>query len=271
MNQIASWDMADTWQRSYEQVFVPGVTEALARRLVDMAQAPPNAHILDVACGTGVVTYRFAEQVGIAGQFVGFDLDEGMLEVARAKHPEIAIEWRQGDVLNLPFQDERFDIVTCQLGLMSFEDRVGGLQEMYRVLMPGGKLLVLVWGPIEHNPCFLVAANEFDRFAGVDYGDGIRNGMFVLGDLTKLRALAEEAGFPNVTFRSVAGEAMFPSTRAIVHLFGGLMQLQIDEATQADLLAGVTASLQEFIDSTGMLRSPIEVNLMQVRKPVATR
>lgn len=264
MSENVKWKVTGTGPEVYEQVFVPAVMQTWANRLVDLAKARSGTRILDVACGTGVVTYQFAERNGNNGQIVGYDINPEMLAIAQAKQSNASIEWRQGNVLELPFQDGAFDIVTCQHGLMFFEDRVRGLQEMYRVLAPGGSLLVLVWGPIEDNTGFLSAAKGFGQYAGIEVGNSIR-GMFVLGDIQQMRSLAEAAGFQDGVIKSIAAQAHFPSVEDFVHGFGALMQPAIDEATQLALLTDITTALQSYVNHEGLV-FPMEAILIHVRK-----
>ncbi|MBZ0283408.1 MAG: class I SAM-dependent methyltransferase [Anaerolineae bacterium] len=263
MNESAKWKVTGTLPEIYEH-FVPATMRAWANRLVDLVELKPGKRILDVACGTGAVTHLFAEHNGNNGQIVGYDINPEMLAIAQAKLPNIGIEWQLGNALELPFQDGAFDIVTCQHGLMFFEDRVRGLQEMYRVLAPGGKLLVLVWGSIEDNPGFLVAAEGFGRYAGIESGNSIR-GMFVLGDISQMRSLAETAGFQDAIIETVAAQAHFSSVEEFVHGFGALIQPAIDEATQLALLTEITTALQSYVNHEGLI-FPMEAVLMHVRK-----
>lgn len=264
MSEGVKWKVTGTGPEVYEQVFVPAVMQTWANRLVDLAKARSGVRILDVACGSGVVTHLFAEHVGKMGQIVGYDINPDMIAIAQAKQRDAAIEWRQGNALELPFQDGAFDIVTCQHGLMFFEDRVRGLQEMHRVLAPGGSLLVLVWGPIEDNPGFLAAAEGFGRYAGIEPGNSIR-GMFVLGDIRQMRSLAEAAGFRDAVIETVAAQAHFPSVEDFVHGFGALMQPPIDEATQLELLTEIATALQPYVNHDGLV-FPMETILMHIWK-----
>ena len=80
------------------------------------------------------------------GTLVATDLNQAMLEYARAKFgPEAAVEWKQADATDLPFDDQSFDAVVCQFGLMFFPDKERALCETYRVLKPGGVFLFSVW------------------------------------------------------------------------------------------------------------------------------
>lgn len=264
MSQSAEWKVIGTFPEIYEQVFVPATMRAWANYLVNLVELKPGTRILDVACGTGVVTHQIAEHGGKTGQIVGYDINPEMLAIAQAKQSNTSIEWQLGDASRLPFQDESFDIVTCQFGLMFFEDRATNLREMYRVLAPGGQLAILVWGAIEHNPGFLAVAEGFRRHVSGEASDSIR-GSFVLGDSQEMRSLADAAGFRDATIQEVAAEAHFPSVELLVDGYGAMLLSVIDEATYMRLITDVTAALQSYVDGKELVY-PMEAILMQVRK-----
>ena len=135
----------------YDRLMVPLIfalyAQDLARRA---AQAHPDT-VLEVAAGTGVVTRALGRALGKA-RIVATDLNQPMLEFARARHPQAGlIEWRQADALDLPFTDRSFDAVICQFGAMFFPDKQQGYREARRVLKPGGTYLFNVWDRIEDN------------------------------------------------------------------------------------------------------------------------
>ena len=104
--------------------------------------------MLDVAYGTGIAARVAAQRVGHGGLVAGLDINPGMLAVARSTPASGApIEWHEAAADALPFSDETFDLVLCQLGLQFFPDRLGALRDMRRVLAPSGRTLVLVPGP----------------------------------------------------------------------------------------------------------------------------
>src|SRR5262249_1850701 len=147
---------------------VPTIFRPWAEALLTLAALQPGERILDVACGTGVVARLAAVQVGPTGQVRGVDLNPGMLAVARSVPAPTGavITWQEGTATALPLEDAAFDVVLCQQGLQFFPDRVAALQEMHRVLVPGGRLALSVWGPIASSPGFAVLAEALARHVG---------------------------------------------------------------------------------------------------------
>jgi demethylmenaquinone methyltransferase / 2-methoxy-6-polyprenyl-1,4-benzoquinol methylase len=108
------------------------------RRLAAQAAVSPGDRVLDACCGTGDLAVA-ASKAG--GRVTGLDFSERMLERARRKAPEL--EWVQGDLLALPFDESSFDAATVGFGIRNVEDVEAGLRELRRVLRPGGRLAVL--------------------------------------------------------------------------------------------------------------------------------
>lgn len=174
---------------------------------------------MDLACGTGTVTRLALESVGSTGRVVGLDISAGMLTVARSvPSPEGRIEWKEGDALAIPFHDESFDIVTCQLGLQFFPDRAKAVGEMKRVLFPNGRLGVLVWRPILYSPGFAILQRALEHHAGTAAGKWMGS-PFSLGNAQELRTLLQQAGFRDTSIRIGIGTVRFQSIEQFVCLY----------------------------------------------------
>jgi len=106
----SGWQLEGNAPLAYDTHIVDVFLQDYSRRLVEVAGIKPGDRVLDVACGTGVVTRLVANKIGSAGQVVGFDLNAGMLARARAsRETAAAIEWRVGSATDMPFADATFD------------------------------------------------------------------------------------------------------------------------------------------------------------------
>jgi SAM-dependent methyltransferase len=109
------------------------------------------ARLLEIACGTGVVTRKLAASLPASIAIVATDLNQPMIDHAIAMGAVRPVEWRQADALQLPFPDSSFDAVVCQFGAMFFPDKTKAFSEARRVLRPGGAFIFNVWDRIEEN------------------------------------------------------------------------------------------------------------------------
>ena len=104
-------------------------------------QVPPGAQILEVAPGPGYLAIELAR---CGAQVTGLDISTSIVRLAgeQARRCEVPVDFQYGDVAAMPFPDERFDLIVCQAAFKNFADPVGALDEMYRVLRPGGTAVI---------------------------------------------------------------------------------------------------------------------------------
>ena len=135
----------------YERYLVPLIFEPYAKDLAARLASRPPARVLELAAGTGVLTRAMASALPEHASIVATDLNQPMLDHARATGAARAVEWRQADAMKLPFEDGAFDAVVCQFGVMFFPDRAQAYAETRRVLAAGGTFIFNAWDAIEHN------------------------------------------------------------------------------------------------------------------------
>lgn len=143
--QRYGWDKAaacyeQSWQRQLEPA---------QARLLALAAPRRGERVVDVACGTGLVTFAAAAAAGPAGSVVGVDLSEAMVDLANARAGERGlghVRFERMDAENLALPDSSFDVALCALGLMYVPDAGRAVAEMVRVVVPGGRVAAVVWG-----------------------------------------------------------------------------------------------------------------------------
>jgi ubiquinone/menaquinone biosynthesis C-methylase UbiE len=143
--QRYGWDKA---AGSYEQFWQQQLRPA-HDLLMELAAIQSGDRVLDVAAGTGLITFRAAAAAGSAGYVVGTDISDMMVEsisqeaaVRKLTH----VTAKRLDAEQLDFSDDSFDVALCALGLMYVPDPLAALREMHRVLRPGGRAVAAVWG-----------------------------------------------------------------------------------------------------------------------------
>ena len=198
---------------SYHELLVPALMDEWAPRVADAAAIRQGDRVLDVACGTGVLARAAASRAGSTGAVTGLDFSPGMLAVAARVSP--GLRWQQGTAEALPFPDQSFDAVVSQFGLMFFPDRVGALREMMRVLVPGGRLAVAVWGSLADTPAYAAEVALVDRLAGATAAEALRS-PFVLGEPARMTELFAAAAIPGARIRSQQGRGRFSSIRIML-------------------------------------------------------
>lgn len=135
----------------YDKHMVPLIFEAYAADLVERLMTRPLTRVLEIAAGTGVVTRAMAVKLTENVSIVATDLNQPMIDHAAALGTRRAVEWRQANALQLPFQNETFDAVVCQFGVMFFPDKSRAYTEARRVLRSGGVFIFNVWDKIAEN------------------------------------------------------------------------------------------------------------------------
>lgn len=135
----------------YDRFLVPLIFEPYADDLARRVASRPAGRVLEVAAGTGVATRALASALPQHVAIVASDLNQPMLDHASRIGTKRPVEWRQADVMTLPFDDETFDAVVCQFGVMFFPDKSAAYSEIRRVLKPRGRFIFSVWDRIEEN------------------------------------------------------------------------------------------------------------------------
>jgi SAM-dependent methyltransferase len=255
MMMASAWTASGTPGEVYQREMVPAIFARWAPDLIELAGLRPGERVLDVACGTGVVTRLAAERVGPTGKVTGLDINKEMLAAARAQWSPPTVEWVEGSALTVPLPDGAVDAVVCQQGLQFFPDRAAAVREMHRVLVPGGRLALAVWRSVAHQPAFHALAAALAMRIGAE-----RAALppFGFGDRDALRAVVVGGGFREVRIRVEVKTVRFPSAAGFVRtivtgapsMLGALAE-QGDEALDA-IANEVADGVRDWIDDDGL-------------------
>ncbi len=270
-SESTGWQLEQNGSEAYEQYLVPPIFAPWAARLIEMSGVHEGDQVLDVACGTGIVARHAASRVGSSGSVVGLDINEGMLTVARETAADIQslIEWQQGDATDLPFPDEQFDIVCCQQALQFFDEPVAAVEEMQRVLTPGGCVTLSVWRPLDYQPAYVALAEALEAYIGDDAGNMMRS-PFPTWDREDLRTLFRDAGSDDVSVTIEIGSVRYPSVEEFVRREAASSPLAepiaaVEREVREELVREVEDSANEYIDDEGIV-SPMESYVVTARR-----
>lgn len=254
--------------------FDPAFGRRFAERALDALVVVRGASILDVACGTGIFARLAARVAGPGGRVVGLDAPGPALDVARRVDITGMVDWRSWDGGALPVPEATFDVAACQHALQRFPDPVPVLEAMARTLVPGGRMGVMTWGPIEENPAFAAQLDAAIK-SGLE-GSGVVEMLLQACSLHRvehLQSLAREAGLHDVTCRSVRMLAALPPVSEWVRVYPSLPPLagawqDCDQQTRIQFLSRAAELLRPF-EHDGVLRVQASSRLLVARAPQA--
>ena len=253
---------------NYERYFVPAIGTPFATTLLDAVGLHRGERVLDVACGTGVVTRLAAERVDPDGAVGGLDVNPAMLAVARSVSSSGApIEWHEASAESLPLADGSFDVVLSSLGLQFVSGKLLALGEMRRVLAPNGRLAIATVGPTPQP--FAILEQALARHVKPEAAAFMRV-VFSLHEPQELEKLATDAGFTDVEVRSEALTLSFPGPGDFLWQYVHSTPLaaavaRIDDEGRAALQRDVVSGLEPFVKG-GDLAFDVNAVLSTARK-----
>ncbi|HYZ91054.1 MAG TPA: methyltransferase domain-containing protein [Actinomycetota bacterium] len=240
---------------NYERYFVPAIGAPVADDLVDAAAIRPGERVLDVACGTGIVTRLAQERVGSEGTVAGLDPNPGMLAVARqAASPKPPVDWYEAPAEAIPLPDQSFDVALCGMGLQFFSDKEAALGEIRRVLVRNGRLVANLPGPTP--PPLEAMAESLTEHIGPDVA-GFVHLVFSLHDPDEIQRLATAAGFNEAHAQSAPKHLELPRPQDFLWQYINSTPLaaflsEVDDQRRAALTNDYAARCREFVKNGGM-------------------
>ncbi len=201
--QRYGWDLA---AEDYEHLWQAPLAEAQAAMLA-LASLKSGDHVLDVACGTGLVSFEAARAVGTNGYVLGIDLSGRMLDSAARRAREVRLSncsFVRMDAETLDLPDAQYDVVLCGLGLMYMPHPERALREMRRVLRPGGRMSLAVWG--ERSKC---GWSSLFPIVDAEVSSEVCPLFFSLGQQDTLARLCADANFEAIEHRRISTTLAF--------------------------------------------------------------
>jgi ubiquinone/menaquinone biosynthesis C-methylase UbiE len=249
--QRYGWDKAAA-------VYEAGWRDSLAlvqSRLIEVASARPGEAVLDIACGTGLVTFPLAQAVTGSGRVMATDISQSMVDIIRRESEKRGlrhIESFRADaeaLENAP--DNTFDLVTCALGFMYFPEPDRALKEIRRVLKPGGRVVIAVWGARKN-------CGWAEIFPIVDrrVQSAVCPMFFHLGTGRALAWQMENAGFTSVSDERLSTELPYADEDAAADaaFVGGPVALaysRFEEDVRSEVRAEYVASISAYRSDEG--------------------
>ncbi|OQW31496.1 MAG: hypothetical protein A4E19_07740 [Nitrospira sp. SG-bin1] len=206
-NRVAGgWEK---WDRFFDEQMA-----FLNHRLVADARLRSGMRVLDLGSGTGYPALLAAQTVGPAGNVVGVDLADQMLETARRKAAALGlsnITFRTGDVTTLPFESASFGAVTSRFCLMFLPEIPKAVAEIARILKPNTWVAAAVWSAPEKNPYLKIPIDVVKQFIEIPPPDPTAPGIFRLAKPGELAGMLQQEGFSDISEQEFLGDVRFSS------------------------------------------------------------
>jgi len=250
--QYYGQDFGSNPAANYEKYFVPAIGAPVAAGLMKAAALRPGERVLDVGCGTGVVTRLAAGETG--SQVAGLDLNPGMLAIAQSvTSAEMSIDWHEASAESIPLPDESFDVVLCQMTLQFVSDKSSAVREMHRVLASGGRLVLNTPGQMQE--LFSIMESALERHLSPEAA-GFLKAVFSLNDPAEVQGLLTEGGFRDVGVQTTTVSLRLPPPGEFLWQYLHSTPLadavrQLDDDRRAALEQDVVEHARELDDEEG--------------------
>lgn len=197
------YDMTVDAVDAYEAQKVASIFRPLAEATMDEVSVGPDASVIDIACGIGIVGRTIRRRFGRGPGITGVDLSAAMVAKARKLSAPLGGEfsWVVGDAMDLPVADRSHSMCFCQQGIQYMPDDRLALGEMARVLTPGGRIVLTVWAPA--NGYFRAQSAAMGRHVGPEWAAKAVAPFAYRGD-ERIPELMAELGFRDISVRLIS-------------------------------------------------------------------
>ncbi len=250
--QRYGWDRAAAYYESSWQAQLRPAQDLM----MQMAALQPGERVIEIACGTGLVSFRMAERVGKSGFVLATDISENMLKIAiqGARDNNIdQVQFRRMDAEKLDVPHGSFDLAACALGLMYVPWPIKALQEMHRALLPGGRAVSAVWG--QRDQCGWA---EIFEIVDKRVSSEVCPMFFNLGNKDMLKRSFEAAGFRDIRLERLSTQLAYASPEeACGAAFEGgpvaLAYFKFEERVKNEVKKEYLDSIKDFQQGDGYL------------------
>lgn len=264
MSSVSYQQFTGTAAENYQRDFVPAIATPVSRELLRVADLQPGERVIDIACGTGLITRLASERVGADGVVTGVDIAPDMIAVAKkVPVPHGApIQWHVADAAALPVASACADVVLCQMGLMFMENRSSAVAEMVRVLVPSGRVAINTPGRIQ--PLFATLEQSIVDHISPELG-GFVGAVFSMHDPEAVAALLRDGGFREVSARVTSATLRLPAPAEFLWQYinltpmAPLIQQTSESAKTAMEHQFVTGVQQHVVDGTTVVEQPMVI------------
>jgi len=254
--------------RIYHEHLGPMLFVPYARDLARRLPMRPGARILELACGSGILTAEIMPMLVDAAAICATDLNDAMIEVAKSHVRSDRVRWETADATTLKFDADSFDVVVSQFGFMFFPDKIAAAREARRVLRGHGTLLFNVWATLEENPVSHLAHDTISSFFAADPPTFYRV-PFGYADRARIAADLDAAGFADITIDTVDVVGRSPSAEhAAIGLVQGTPVVHAIRERNTVPVEEVTRAVARAIDrefGPGEIRAPMRAHVVTAR------
>jgi ubiquinone/menaquinone biosynthesis C-methylase UbiE len=255
---------------NYDQGLGPVIFADYAADIARRTAARGPKRVLETAAGTGIVTRRLRDLLPATVQLTATDLNPPMLEVAKAKfREEEQVEFQPADATTLPFDDNSFEAVVCQFGVMFYPDKPKSFAEALRVLAPGGQYLFNVWDAHRYNPFGRITHETVSGFFPSDPPQ-FYTVPFSYSLIDPIKEVLLDTGFADIGVAVIRLEKVIPDVvafaRAAVHGNPLAEQIRARGGDPDKVVEALTEAFRKEF-GTGPSRMPLQAIMFSASKP----
>lgn len=245
---------------NYHRYLAPLIFDDYAQDLASRVDISTARDVLEIACGTGVLTHHLRKKLAPGARLTATDINPAMVAAARENvDANGTIRYRDADGTQLPFESDSFDVVACQFGVMFYPDKGAGFREAARVLRPGGSFVFNVWDTLSRNRfAETVHYKVVEMFP--DEPPAFLAAPFGYNDLVDIKNTLHLSGFKNIALSILPRESKAPSARDVALAFvqGSPLAGELDSLGVADsAFAEVEGALIDAFGA-GEVRAPMQ-------------